>query len=90
MRNSENFLSKVDEAKDHSKEGFANQPGGMLVDGQSAWSEDDSICQARDDWHDPNQGNSGRVGDNQAFGDSIPGEMGVEEGVVRGMEVEGH
>ena len=82
--------SEVDGTKDHSKEGFANQPGGMLVDGQFARSEDDSVCRARDEWHDPNQDNTGRVGNNQAFSDSIPGDMGVEEGVVGGMEVERH
>ena len=82
--------SGVDRAKDHSKEDIANQPGGMLVDGQSARGENDSICRARDEWHDPNQGNSGRVRDNQAFGDFIPGDIGVEEGVVRGIEVERH
>ena len=82
--------SEVDGTKDHSKEGPPIQASGMLVDGQSARSEDDSVCRARDEWHDPNQGISGRIRDNQTFGDSIPGEMGVEEGVVRGMEVEGH
>ena len=82
--------SEVDGTKDHSKEGPAIQASGMLVDGQSAQSEDDLVCQARDEWHDPNQGISGRIGDNQAFGDSIPGEMGVEEGVVGRMEVERH
>ena len=80
----------MDRAKDHNKEDIANQSGGMLVDGQSAQGENDSIYQAKDEWHDPNQGNSGRVRDNKAFGDPIPGDMGVKEGVVGGMEVERH
>ena len=80
----------MDGASDFSKEDIAHQLGGMFVDGQSTQGETNSICQVRDKWHNPSQGNARGFGDNQAFGDSNPRDLGVEERDVRGMEVERH
>ena len=82
--------SGIDRAKSHNKKEIANQSGGMLVDGQSTHGENDPICRTSDEWHGTDQGYSGGDGDNKAFGDSIPGDLGVEEGVVGVMEVERH
>ena len=82
--------SGIDRAKSHNKKEIANQSGGMLVDGQSTHGENDSICRTSDEWHGTDQSYLGGDGDNKAFGDSIPGDLGVEEGVIGVMEVERH
>ena len=82
--------SGIDRAKSRNKKEIVNQSGGMLVDGQSTHGENDPICRTSDEWHGTNQGYPGRDGDNKAFGDSIPRDLGVEEGVVGVMEVERH
>ena len=82
--------SGVNRAKSRNKEEIVNQSGGMLVDRQSKHGENDPTCRTSDEWHGTNQGYSRRNGDNKAFGDSIRGDLGVEEGVVGVMEVERH
>ena len=82
--------SGIDRAKSRNKKEIANQSGGMLVDRQSTRGENDPICRTSDEWHGTNQGYSGGDGDNKAFGDFIPGDLGVKEGVVGVMEVERH
>ena len=80
----------VDRVKSRGKEDDANGSGGMLIDGQSKQGEDDPVCRTGDEWHDSDQGYSGRAGDNKTCGDSIPGELGVEEGANGAMEIQRH
>ena len=80
----------VDEANDLSKKDADHQLSGSFFDGQSTRGGLDSICRTRDKRDDPCQSNSRSSGDNQTHGDSNPGDLGVEERAVGGMDVEGH
>ena len=80
----------VDEANDFNKVDADHQFSGMFIDGQSTQGESYSICRTRDKRHDPSQSNARSSGDNQAHGNSNPGDLGVEEKDVGGMDVEGH
>ena len=78
----------VGEVSDFIKEEIGHQPGGMLVDGQPSQGENDPICRAQNKRHDRSQGNTRGLGDNHAFSDSNPGDLGVKERDVGRMEVE--
>nr|POE44640.1 hypothetical protein CFP56_77027 [Quercus suber] len=81
--------SGVDPISGYCEEDTSSEPSGMRDDGQPSPGENDTICRTVDQWHSADQGNAGTVGGDQTLNNSLSRGVGVEDGAVGSMEVEG-
>lgn len=81
--------SEVGPTSDHCEENITGATSGMLDDGQPSSSKDDTICGAKDQWHNSDKGNARFDGSDQTLNNSLMREARVKDGANGSMEIGG-